>query len=305
MRPARILILRGGALGDFIVTLPALAALRGRWPEGYLELVGYPHVATLALEAGLVNRVVSLHGAHIARFFSLRPDFPDDLVVWIRSFDFILNYLHDPDGVVVDNLKRAGARTVLYGSPLVGEDHAVDHFLKPLESLAIYARGASAVLDLGPAAAEAGRQLAGSHGIAGPFAVLHPGSGSPRKNWPADRFVELARRLRQGTGWTPLLLTGEADEDVAAKIAALAPDLLRISSLPLLSVAHLLSAATRYVGNDSGISHLAAAVGAPATVLFGPSDPARWAPRGKQVCLIQAPDGELNRLEVDTVFRTL
>ena len=291
MRPARILILRGGALGDFVVTLPVLAALRERWPDGYLELVGYPHVAELAKAGRLVDRVTSLHGAHIARLYSLRPDFPEDLVHWIRSFDFVLSYLHDPDGVVADNLKRAGARTVLYGSPLVEQDHAIDHLLKPLESLAIYARGAIPRLMLDDAT--------GNRASPSPYVVLHPGSGSPKKNAPLELFLELAQRMEQERGWTPMFLTGEADDAVAAQLERKAPHIQHQRGLPLLEAARLLSQASQYAGNDSGITHLAAALGVPTLALFGPSDPALWGPRGNHVRILRAPGGDWSQLVID------
>lgn len=288
MKPARFLVLRGGALGDFIVTLPVLAALRERWPDGFVEVVGYTHIAELARAGGLADRVTSLHGANIARFFSLRPDFPEEQVDWIRSFDFILTYLHDPDGLVADNLKRAGARTVLYGSPLVTEGHAVDHLMKPLTSLAIYADAAIPRLTLGPGAADAGRARVAGQGVTGPFAVLHPGSGSPRKNRPLSEFLERARRLQSERCLTPVFLTGEADAGVARELEQASTPFLHLQNLPLLNVAELLSAASQYIGNDSGITHLAAALGTPTLALFGPSDPAQWSPRGPHVHLEKA-----------------
>ena len=69
VHPPRFLVLRGGAIGDFIVTLPVLQALRDRWPDAYVEIWGYPHVARLALAAGLAQRVVSLDRAEMARFY--------------------------------------------------------------------------------------------------------------------------------------------------------------------------------------------------------------------------------------------
>ena len=295
--PARFLVLRGGALGDFMVTLPALAALRERWPDAEIELVGYPSFAKLAREAGLVNRVTSLHGANIARFFSLRPEFPPDQAQWIRSFDFVITYLHDPDGTVVNNLYLAGARTVLYGSPLVQERHAIDQMLRPLENLAVYASGTASALPVSDEARKAGRALAGEK----PFVLIHPGSGSPRKNWPLENFVALAQRLRTEHGLQTVFLTGEADESAAAGLAQLAPDWPHRNGLDLLQVTHLLSAAAVYVGNDSGITHLAAALGTPTLALFGPSNPDLWAPRGNHVSVLKAPAGNLDQLEVDAV----
>lgn len=288
MRPARILVLRGGALGDFVVTLPALSALRKRWPDGYIEVVGYPHVADLARQAGLASCVTSLHGANIARFFSLRPEFPDAQVDWIRSFDFILNYLHDPDGVVQDNLKRAGARTVLHRSPLVTDGHAVDHFLQPLESLALYLKGAIPRLNL-PAVPTPLAPPA-------PYAVLHPGSGSTKKNAPLPWFLELAQHMEQQCALIPVFLTGEADAEVAAHLERIAPHRLHIKDIHLDEAARLLLGAAAYAGNDSGITHLAAALGRPTLAVFGPTDPAQWAPRGQHVRIAQAPAGDWSRL---------
>lgn len=294
MKPARFLVLRGGALGDFVVTLPALAALRERWPDAFVEVVGYPHIAGLAQAGGLADRVTSLHGANIARFFSLRPEFPEEQVEWIRSFDFILTYLHDPDGLVMDNLKRAGARTVLYGSPLVTEGHAVDHLMKPLESLAIYSTAAVPRLNLGAGAADAGRVLLAARGVTGPFAVLHPGSGSPRKNRPLSEFLESARRLQGERQLTPVFLTGEADAGVARELEQASTPYLHLQDIPLMNVAELLSAASHYVGNDSGITHLAAALGTPTDALFGPTDPAQWSPRGPHVRIQKAAGSSLD-----------
>jgi len=288
MRPARILVLRGGALGDFVVTLPALAALRERWPDGFIEVVGYPHVAELARQGGLADRVISLHGAGIARFFSLRPEFPDAQVEWIRSFDFILSYLHDPDGVVVDNLKRAGAHTVLQGSPLVTDGHAVDHLLKPLESLAIYARGRAPRLVLPPAPSP--------RALPAPYAVLHPGSGSLKKNAPLEWFLDLALRLERERAVSPVFLTGEADAEVAAQLSACAPHRTHLRDVSLMEAAHVLAGAVAYAGNDSGITHLAAALGVPTLAVFGPSDPEQWGPRGEQVRIVRAPQGDWSQL---------
>ena len=298
MKPARFLVLRGGALGDFIVTLPALAALRARWPDAFVEVVGYTHIAELARAGGLADRVTSLHGANIARFFSLRPDFPEEQVEWIRSFDFILTYLHDPDGLVADNLKRAGARTVLYGSPLVTEGHAVDHLMKPLEGLAVYARESIPRLDLPPAAKAAGRALLARHRVTGPFAVLHPGSGSPRKNRPLARFLEWADRLHRERGWTPVFLTGEADAEVAQQLEKEGAPFLHLQNLPLINVAELLCAASHYIGNDSGITHLAAALGTPTLALFGPTDPNQWAPRGPHVRILHTGEAPGSSLDI-------
>ncbi|MBU1693361.1 MAG: glycosyltransferase family 9 protein [Verrucomicrobia bacterium] len=304
-RQARFLVLRGGAIGDFILTLPALRALRTRWPDAWIELIGYPYVANLALAAGLVDRVDSLDRAGIARFFSAAPDFPPDQVTYIRSFDIILSYLHDPTGMVRENLLLAGARQVLYGSPIVESGHAIEHLMKPLESLAIYADNDRPVLDIPVEQRENGRRWLSEQRLAEPVLALHPGSGSPKKNWPIDRFVELARGAGRRFGFSSFYLLGEADREIAAPLERAAPDAVVLRETSLTQVAAVLSACRMYVGNDSGITHLAAAVGLPVVALFGPSDEACWGPRGPPVRVLKAEGGDLNALRVETVLSAI
>ncbi len=301
----RILVLRGGALGDFIVTLPVLAALRRRWPNAYMELVGYPYIAELAQRAGLVDRVTSLHGAGIARFFALRPEIPDDQRAHMRSFELVFNFFHDPEETVHINLETAGAQQVISASPLVADLHAVDHFLKPLERLALYEGGAIPSLTLPGADIAAGRARLEALTRGRPAWIFHPGSGSPKKNWPLGRFMELARRIRDAGRHAPAFLVGEADAEARDGLARNAPDLPMLEGLSVCEAARVLAAADGYTGNDSGISHLAAAVGARTVALFGPSRADLWAPRGPRVRVVQAPDGRLDQLAVESVRTAL
>lgn len=304
-KPARFLILRGGAIGDFILTLPAIQALRARWPDAWIELVGYPHIANLALDAGLVNRVESLDRAGMARFFASRPLFTDEQASYIRSFDLVLSYLHDPDGVVQRNLLLAGARQVLYTSPLVETGHAVAHLLKPLESLAIYEQDDRPHLELSEEIRSTGRRWLAERRLEAPVLALHPGSGSARKNWPADFFVELAVAAGARWGGSAFYILGEADRDAAAVIARRDPKRAILSGRTLTEVGSVLTACQAFVGNDSGITHLAAAVGVPTIALFGLSDAARWGPRGARVRVLQAPAGDLGRIRIEEVLDAL
>jgi hypothetical protein len=105
------------------------------------------------------------------------------------------------------------------------------------------------------------------------FVAIHPFSGSPRKNWPLDRFLALAGRLPLPVRW----ICGPEES---------LPGAVRMDNLA--EVAAWLGTATGFIGNDSGITHLAAAVGVPTLALFGPTDPSIWAPRGPNVTVLQA-----------------
>ena len=110
------------------------------------------------------------------------------------------------------------------------------------------------------------------------FLAIHPGSGALAKNWPLERFAELAGQLGPG----PFLLVEGPAEAGAGLGLGEAPAFVRASQLPLRTLGAVLARAGLFVGNDSGVSHLAAAWGAPTLALFGPTDPGRgrrWAAR--------------------------
>jgi heptosyltransferase-2 len=130
------------------------------------------------------------------------------------------------------------------------------------------------------------------------FLAVHPGSGSRAKNWPLERFTETASRLSPERPW--LLVAGPAEEELDAP-----PGARLARNLPLRTLGALLARAGLFLGNDSGISHLAAACGTRTLALFGPTDPAQWAPVGPAVRTLRAPRHDLGDLSVDEVLDQL
>jgi heptosyltransferase III len=302
-KPARFLILRGGAIGDFIVTLPALAAIRERWPDAHIELIGYPHIARLALQNNLVNHVRSLDEAGMAAFFGSRPLFTPDQVDYIRSFDLVFSWLHDFDGTVKTNLTLAGARQVVYGSPLIPDHtHAADHLFKPLEQLALYTDWALPRLHLNADTIQTAQDYLRQRQLKPPCWAIHPGSGSRKKNWPLAHFQACATFLTQH-GITPLYILGEADEHEQRLLEPVVPPAQLLTGLPLTEIAGILSQCQGFLGNDSGITHIAAALDCPVITLFGPSNPAQWAPRGPRVRVLVAPENDWHQLPPENVIR--
>lgn len=287
MGKPRILVLRGGAIGDFVMTLPVLEALRRRWPESHVEILGYPHIACLALAGGLADAVKSLDRASAASLFVPEQPLPAEMALYVRSFDIILNFLYDPDDSVRSSLEQAGALRVLAVSPRMGEMPAARHLLKVLEPLAIYPEGEPFPrLALNPVALALGRErMAPWNGKA---VVFHPGSGSGKKNWPLKGFIEVAERVRTA-GLEPVFSFGEADEDTAAEFGMTKTGFPVLPKLDLTGLAGMLAHARGYAGNDSGVTHVAAAVGTPVVCLFGPSDPAIWASRAPGVRVVRSP----------------
>jgi ADP-heptose:LPS heptosyltransferase len=110
--------------------------------------------------------------------------------------------------------------------------------------------------------------------------LVHVGSGSSAKNWPPEQFAETIRKLDGPVR----LIVGEADTSPAHAVeTCLGHSLPRLANVPLEELAARLAGCHAYVGNDSGVSHLAGLCGARTVVLFGPSSPAVWRPLGAQV----------------------
>ena len=123
----------------------------------------------------------------------------------------------------------------------------------------------------------------------GPRAVIHPGAGSEEKCWPLERFIRLADELRaDGLNVTAVLGPVEADRWRDGRIDRLRAAMPVLADAELPTVAGLLAAAELYVGNDSGASHLAAAVGTPTVALFGPTNPVHFRPLGRRVEVVAA-----------------
>ncbi|MFN2475922.1 MAG: glycosyltransferase family 9 protein [Chthoniobacterales bacterium] len=300
----RILVIRGGAIGDFVLTLPAIHLLRDAFPDAPLEILGYKHIVALAEDRCYANASRSIEYAALASFFARASDLPADLADYFHSFDLIVSYLFDPDQIFERNLARCGVDVFLACPPkLEGHEHAAIQLARPLEQLKL--RLQSAAARLYPNAVD--RQFAKTYLPSERLIALHPGSGSATKNWPIKKWLELAHHLLDSDASTSLLIIGgEADFDAVAAIKQelSGPRVHFAENLALPLLAAALEKCVLFLGHDSGISHIAAAVGTPCVLLFGPTDPAVWAPANPQVRILRAPDGNLNALPISAVAKT-
>lgn len=300
----RILIIRGGAIGDFILTLPAIAALRRQFPAAHLEVLGYPHIAQLALAGGLVNRVQSIEAGALAGFFARGGELAENLVDYFSEFDLIVSYLYDPDEIFRTNVGLCTGAQFIIGPHRADEKvrlHAAKVYLQPLERLAIFDADPVPRLRLALDALSPSPQPASGNPLA-----VHPGSGSERKNWPEAKWAELLRHLAEAADFDWLLVGGEAEGGRLQRLAAaLPPARTRVAqSLPLADLARRLAGCRAFIGHDSGISHLAAAVGLPGLVLWGDTAEDIWRPPSEKVIVLRHPGG-LVRLPVAEVAEQL
>mgnify|MGYP000296171129 CR=1 FL=1 len=307
MNKEKILVLRSGALGDFVCTLPALMALRNWRPEAYIEIVARSGMAELAVAAGLADAGSSVDGAWVARLFLPGAVLSQEEIARLRSFTIAVSYLQDPSESVAENLRAAGVGHLITGSPIVKDMHACDQLLKPLRNAGIpVPREPVPRLELKPEHRQRGR--ARLEGVGKRVVAIHAGSGSPRKNWPVHKFMALAATLESRMGVTPFFTVGEADSEVAAAVRNSSRAFTVLQDCSVLELAETLSACVAFVGNDSGVTHLAAALGVPVVALFGPTDPAIWGPRGSHVCIVKAacPSSEsLAAISVNLVLMEL
>jgi ADP-heptose:LPS heptosyltransferase len=132
-----------------------------------------------------------------------------------------------------------------------------------------------------------GRHWLKELGLTGDIVSLHPGSGSVLKNWPVEQFALLADGVRRSMSARPLFILGEADAVAARALPRLAPAVPALINRTLKEVASVIAVSRGCVGNDSGITHLAAALGVPVVALFCPTDAAMWGPRGAKVVILQ------------------
>ena len=299
----RILVIRGGAIGDFILTLPAIRLLRENFPATHLEILGYRHIIALAEGRAYADATRSIEYGPMAGFFVPHAELAPDLADYFASFQQVVSYLFDPDGFFEANLRRAGVKNLLPAyAKLDDSAHAAHQLARPLQSLALYLEDHAATVH--PSAGDRAFADAFLGADEAPLVALHPGSGSPRKNWPLENWLALGGwMLTRQPQPRLLLIGGEADHGQLDTLAAAwrGKPILMARDLALPHLAALLARCRLYLGHDTGISHLAAAAGAPSLLLFGPTDPAIWAPANPQVTVLSAPGGDLAALSLETV----
>src|SRR5687768_61714 len=302
----RILVIRGGAIGDFILTLPSIKLVREAFPDAHLEIIGYRHIVALAEGRFYANATRSIEYGPLAGFFARRGTLSAEMTEYFASFQQVISYLFDPDRIFETNLRRAGVKNYLPAFTRVDDSqHAAQQLALPLQRLALFLEDPAATIYLSPEDHAAAENLL--RNATGPVIAIHPGSGSPRKNWPAAAWEALGQGfLAEGRATHLLLVGGEADlPQLQALQKAWGDRAFLAQDLPLPHLAAAIARCTLFLGHDSGISHLAAAAGTRCVLLFGPTDPAIWAPANPHVQIIRAPSGDLATIDVETVARTI
>lgn len=300
----RVLVIRGGAIGDFVLTLPAIKLLRDDFPRARIEILGYQQIIALAERRFYADAIRSIEYGPLAPFFAKDAALPAELIEYFGSFDLIVSYLFDSDGIFQNNLERCGIKMFIAGPPkLSGHEHAAFQLARPLEQIGLQLKNPAARIYPTEADREFAQNVLGNSSQ--PVFALHPGSGSETKNWPIGKWKKLGEHLFSADR-TVLVIAGEADEERLRLLEAAwkAKPVRFATNLALPHLAALFETSV-FIGHDSGVSHIAAAAGARSILLFGPTDPAVWAPANENVTVIQAPNRNLGSLGVDNVIAAM
>ena len=237
-----ITVLRNGAMGDFILTLPALATLRATYPTARMHLIGHPAFLELAAPDAVFNS----NSAHMAPLYSPVAPLPESTRKLFAATDFILAYAADPDQILENNLRQLLGDDLLYHDPRppAGDtSHITTHLLAPLRQAGLTVPDPLPRVQLKKDALDFAQHWWQQRNLEAPAVILHPGSGGRHKCWPLECFMELARAVEK-TGLHPLLLHGPADTDIAAQLAQhLPPSALLPTPGParLAAPAHMLA----------------------------------------------------------------
>jgi heptosyltransferase-2 len=274
--------------------------VRDRFPDAHLEILGAKPIAALAEKRFYADAVRSLESGWLARFFAPNLGRPAELTDYFASFDLVLSFLYDPDKIFETNVRAAGRATFIAGpSKLYNSEHAAFQLARPLQSLGL------SLTDPAPRLFPNDEDRNAVRHFRDCTVALHPGSGSETKNWPIENWIKLGDVLL-AKGHRLLIVAGEADSARTQKLRAASKDkpVQFAEHLPLPHLAALLEDMS-FIGHDSGISHIAAAVGARCLLLFGWTDPAIWAPQNENVTVLRAPNGKIADLDVSSVAAAL
>lgn len=267
-----LLLYHNGALGDFITTLPLIASMR-KLHGASVTLLGRLSTGELAREAGYVDSILDAGSNTLLYLFCERPD-PPRLRRFFSPYSMIVLFAATRSPLVRHAHCFSSAEIKVQPPFPETVIHAIDYHLLLLDKKEKKSISRVPVIRLSGNFKDP--QLEKKITAAAPCVAIHPGSGSRLKNWPFNRFLETAdsvKKLNVRVVW----ITGPAEENLSFP-----PGDLSVASPSLTDLGRVLSFCSGFIGNDSGITHLAAASGCPVVVLFGPSNPVVWAPRGLQ-----------------------
>lgn len=263
----KILVIRYGALGDMVVTLPVLQSLKES--NYYVTLSGNSQYRDFFLQYGYVDEFIPFDGDFFLPLFAGEPQV--NVSRYLENFHIILAYTDESEPFSVALKRSFSGKIIFYPvQPSRINEHIISYLLQPV-------RGIASCIKEVP-------EIMLDTTVDRNYFVIHPGSGSIHKNWSKEKFLQLYTHLSQKKGG--YILLGCAEDDMKNFWSRNVPAEKIINSPALKSLMNLVRKTELYIGNDSGISHIFSASGIPSVIIFGPTSPAVWSPKGKNVKII-------------------
>jgi heptosyltransferase III len=292
----KVLIIKPGALGDSILALPAVGVLKQAWPDAEFCWIGYPAHLEWLKGTIYLDTCLSIDSRLFCHLFDGLPD--NQLREFLCQYDYCVAWVSDAAAKIGPLLRKAFGNNCLIAPPFPKSGsgvHAGDYLLQTLRGAADprlrnAMEGASSDALFRAARFSAG--TAPQFAMGPPRVMIHPGSGDPRKCWPLERFQSVAETLRTEIGAGICWLLGPAEQRLTAELRRYCreKDMELKLEPPLRELASILQDTRDYLGNDSGVTHLAAALGTETWALFGPTSPLEWAPHGAHVHVFWLPE---------------
>jgi ADP-heptose:LPS heptosyltransferase len=291
----KILIIHSGGIGDLLLALPAMRSFRRYYSRARLELLGRSERLPLVAFDLAAQTILSIDRAAWAYLYLEEGPLPESLSSFFGAFQAILLFGRSNLSRLSEKLQLAGAQRIVaipsfpsQGSRL----HVRDFLHEAMEAQGFGVKDLTFPLTLPPEILEWGRHFLEEKGMERLSKVLaiHPGSGSSEKNWPLDRFWQLGEWAKERC--RVLWILGPAEiENSEVSTRFKKPNVWVADQVPLLNLAGILKGCSAYLGNDSGITHLASSLGIPTVALFGPTDPSVWGPKGSAVKIVYNKGG--------------
>ncbi len=295
----KIVAFRPAPLGDSLLVFPVLAALRAKYPDAHITFLGHPAVLPLAKIWGIADEALNPAQLNWSELVSPKGIRSANLRELLQGADLVICWLDDSDGFVRNALRGIGIERFIIAperEPLNATRHIVEDLAEPL-----------GLTSLGTEYTAPDNGWNDGFCSYNPPVAVHPGCSEEGRRWPAASFAAVANELMR-LGYPVLLLAGPSEvevlKEVQRKISLSKPGMLSVlQNAPLLELAKTIQHSRGFLGNDSGISHLAGMLGIPTLVLFGPSLPNIKHPVGPKVETLRG--FPMKRLAVDTVLKTL
>ncbi len=291
----RALLITAGGLGDTLLKLPVVRLLKEQDPGLIWDALGHSEWLEIGRGRYYFDRVHSIDGPFVHRMLSPDSEPPDDILAFYCHYQKILSYHMAEKSIFRERLISAGVSDVYFKMFPPSDNskcHVLDYLLEdfrdnPFDPI----RDAPEVFLSKEDHLYAGKWLEQNADSEHPRILIHPGSGSRVKSMNPILLLALISSVRNIFGARPTVGFGPADSWLHECIKKNVPSPIEWTPLQnhtVVEYASILAYCDGYVGVDSGISHLAAALGVPSVILFGPTNPGIWRPLGKAVHVLSA-----------------